>query len=75
MSEAGGCLLLVLIGLGMGLVYAALSAIPVFFLWNLLIPGIFGLPYIDFWQAFGLCWLCSLLFKSGSSSSSSKSDK
>ena len=31
-------------------------------LWNVLIPGIFGLRPIDFWQALGLLVLCKILF-------------
>ena len=37
-------------------------AAPVWFLWNLLIPSIFGLTKISIWQAFGLTLLCNLLF-------------
>jgi hypothetical protein len=31
-------------------------------LWNWLMPGLFGLPVIGFWQAVGLMALCWLLF-------------
>lgn len=31
-------------------------------LWNWLMPDIFGLPMLDFWQATGLLVLCKLLF-------------
>lgn len=31
-------------------------------LWNLLLPGIFGLPTISFWQALGLLILSRILF-------------
>ena len=37
-------------------------AAPVWFLWNLLVPTIFGLGEITIWQAFGLTILCNLLF-------------
>lgn len=40
---------------------------PVWILWNLLIPSLFGLPAIGFWEAVGLNILCSLLFKSTTS--------
>ena len=40
---------------------AALSAI-VMVLWNLLIPSIFGLVAINFWQALGLFVLARILF-------------
>lgn len=53
--------LLSLIGLIMG--------IPVYFLWNWVVPDIFGLPEIGFWQAVGLSLLCTFLFKSPGASS------
>jgi len=33
-------------------------------LWNWLMPAIFGLPAVTYWQAVGLLVLCHLLFKS-----------
>lgn len=39
-------------------------------LWNWLMPSIFDLPAINFWQAYGLTVLCSVLFKPSTSSSS-----
>lgn len=43
------------------LVSAALGGI-VMFLWNALLPGLFHLPQLAFWQALGLLILCRLLF-------------
>lgn len=40
---------------------AALSFI-VMSLWNAIIPGLFALPVIGFWQAAGLLVLCRILF-------------
>ena len=37
---------------------------PLMILWNLLMPAIFNLPYITFWQACGLQLMAALLFKS-----------
>lgn len=37
---------------------------PLMILWNLLMPTIFNLPYITFWQACGLQLMAALLFKS-----------
>jgi len=48
-----------------------LLAWPFMILWNWLMPMIFGLTTLTFWQAFGLMLLCSFLFK-GSTSSDSK---
>lgn len=36
----------------------------VMLLWNWVVVGLFGAPALSFWVAFGLRWLCSLLFKS-----------
>ena len=36
----------------------------VMLLWNWVAVELFGLPTISFWMAFGLRWLCGLLFKS-----------
>lgn len=36
----------------------------VMLLWNWVAVGLFGAPVLTFWVAFGLRWLCSLLFKS-----------
>ena len=48
---------------------ALLIAWPVQLLWNEVMPEIFGLKAITFWQALMLSLLCSLLFKSSCSSS------
>jgi hypothetical protein len=45
---------------------------PLWLLWNWLIPVIFGLPYITFWQAVGMNLLCSILFKHITITSKSK---
>lgn len=42
---------------------------PVMLLWNWLIPSIFGLKVLTFWEAWGVMMLSSFLFKSSSSSS------
>lgn len=41
-----------------------LYAVPVYFLWNWLMPIIFELPKITFWQSIGLCWFSGFLIKS-----------
>ena len=43
---------------------SAILALPVMFLWNLVIPQIFGLPEVTWMQAWALSLLCGLLFKS-----------
>lgn len=42
-------------------VISFLAAIPVYFLWNWLMPELFGLKVATFWQAWGLFLLCSIL--------------
>ena len=36
---------------------------PLMIVWNWLMPSIFGLPEITFWQAIGLNLLSTILFK------------
>lgn len=50
-----GIILVLLIGF--------ILALPVMWLWNWLMPVIFGLPVITWSQAWGLLILCSFLFK------------
>ena len=54
---------------------AVVSAVPTYFLWNWIMPEMFGLKTITFWQAWGIILLSGILFKSGilSKNSSSKS--
>ena len=41
-----------------------LCSLPLMLLWNWLMPIIFGLPTITFWQALGLNLLTGILFRS-----------
>ena len=52
-------------------IIALLLSFPVMWLWNWLMPVIFGLIEIDFWQALGLNLLAGFLFRSSNSASSS----
>lgn len=63
---------IVVVALAIIFALSLLLAWPVKLLWNWLIPDIFGLIKINFWQSWGLLLLFGLLVK-GSSSSSSKS--
>lgn len=45
-----------------GIVAAASMGLLTFGLWNALVPGIWGLPAISFWQALGLFALSRVLF-------------
>lgn len=46
----------------LSLAVSLLMAWPLSLLWNWLMPFLFSLPPITFWQAFGLQVLCWLLF-------------
>ena len=50
--------------IGVLFLYALLLAFPTYFLWNWLMPDIFGLGRIDVIQALGLNFLANILFKS-----------
>jgi hypothetical protein len=47
--------------LGIGLL--ALAGLVVMLLWNWLMPDLFGLKNVNYWQAWGLLILSSILFK------------
>ena len=46
-----------------GLGLAALFGFVIMWLWNWLMPHIFGLPAIGYWEGWGLLILSSILFK------------
>ena len=49
--------------IGLLVLAVILFGYPTLLLWNWLMPTIFNLPYITFWQACGLNLLASILFK------------
>jgi len=53
-----------LIVIGLLFLYAFVLAFPTYFLWNWLMPNIFGLGRIDIYQAMGLNFLANIIFKS-----------
>lgn len=42
--------------------FIALGGVLVQYLWNWLLPALFGWPALTFWQALGLLALCRILF-------------
>lgn len=48
-------------------IVCTITAVPVYFLWNWLIPELFNLPTLTFIQAIGMTLLCHLLFGSSHS--------
>jgi hypothetical protein len=56
----------ILVGIGFGILglgFIAFFGWVVMLLWNWLMPDIFGLKQIGYWQAWGLLILCTILFK------------
>jgi uncharacterized protein YqfA (UPF0365 family) len=49
-----------------------LFAFPTMWLWNWLMPVIFGLPKITIWKALGLNFLFAILFKGNTISTNKK---
>lgn len=70
MKEFTAAILLVVL---VGVLVAVLLGFPTMWLWNALMPDLFSLPTITFWEAVGLCLLGRFLFGTGSSTSSSSS--
>ena len=54
----------------LAVVFIAVSGLVCQTLWNFVVPEIFGLATISFWQALGLMALSSCFFYRGNSSSS-----
>lgn len=52
-------------------VIALVVAFPTMMLWNWLMPELFGLKAVTFWQALGLNLLTGILFKNGGGASAS----
>lgn len=52
-----------LIGFFLVVLVSVIIAFPIMWLWNWLMPVIFGLVEINVWQALGLSLLSSVLFK------------
>lgn len=67
---ASAILAVLLVAFIIDLIFAA----PLMWLWNALMPTIFGLTKISFWQAFGLEILAGILFGSRGASTKVKSD-
>jgi hypothetical protein len=69
----------IILGIGFGILAIGLIALcgwVVMLLWNWLMPEIFGLKTLNYWQAWGLLALSTILFKGfGSGGSGGKSDR
>ena len=49
-------------GMALAVLIAAIFGFAVMYLWNWLMPGLFGLKTIGYWQALGIVLLAKLLF-------------
>ena len=58
----------VLLAIALIFILSLLFGFPFMWLWNWLMPVLFKLPEIDFWQAVGLMILSGMLFRSSSTS-------
>ena len=69
----------ILLGIGFavaGIGLLALCGWVVMLLWNWLVPEVFGLKQLNYWQAWGMLALCTILFKGfGSGGSGGRSDR
>lgn len=65
-----------LVVLALGCVFGVMcfQAWLVMLLWNWVAVELFGLPVLGFWMAFGLRWLCGLLFRSNASTQKKSED-
>ena len=62
MEKIFKALVIIIVALVIAFLIDLLLAWPVMLLWNWLMPMIFGLPTLTFWQAFGLAMLIGFLF-------------
>lgn len=58
-----GCMVVIWAIIGMIALFFV-SPLITMWLWNWVAVDLFAAPVIGYWQAFGLEWLCSILFKS-----------
>jgi hypothetical protein len=49
--------------IGLAILVVMLLGMPLQLLWNWLMPNLFNLPYISFWQAVGLNLMATILFR------------
>lgn len=63
-------IIIIIVSLIIGCIVTFVIAWPFMLLWNWLMPTIFGLCKIGFWQSIGLLILSNIIFKNTSYSSS-----
>lgn len=65
MEDFKRTLLVVLITLFWAICFSFIYAAILVWLWNLVIVSVFSAPIITYWQAYAICIICNILFKSG----------
>ena len=55
-------MIMIPIGIGAIAIFAFIGGTAVQLLWNWLLPPLFGVPELTFWQALGMLALCRILF-------------
>lgn len=64
MTSASEIVFVIVTAVIVALAIGMLFAFPIMFLWNYVMPAIFGLPTITFWQAFWLKVLTAFMVPS-----------
>lgn len=65
--KANKIIIPILLGVGLVVLWEIIFSLLIMLLWNWLVPDIFGLIKISFWQAVGLRLLAGYLFRHGGS--------
>ena len=60
MKTVANVLVILLVAVVIGIVMLPFNFV-IMWLWNWLMPAIFNLPTLTFWQSYGLLWLIRLL--------------
>ena len=63
MKDFGEKFLLILGVIFMALIFSFIYGAILMWLWNMIIVAMFGAPILSYWQAYGICIICSILFK------------
>ena len=63
MSKIFGMIVVVATGLGVLFLFSLVLSLPVMWLWDWIMPELFGLKEITWLQAWGLNFLCGILFR------------
>tara|TARA_Y100000310_G_scaffold13493_1_gene13719 strand:- start:3746 stop:3961 length:216 start_codon:yes stop_codon:yes gene_type:complete len=70
MTNVLAIFLVAIVGIAIAAGVSLLAAVPTMLLWDWLMPQLFGLGEITFWQAWGLNWFAAILFKTSVTTSS-----